>query len=155
MSFRITGLSAKPFRHLYGLSDIELKTHGVRRYVADDPTSYPDRIEMRDAKPGETLLLLNHVCQATDTPYKASHAIFILEGAETAYTGADKIPGVMLTRLQSLRAFDEEGMMLEADVAMGDEVKPVIERLFENPAVSYIHAHNAKQGCYAGLIERV
>jgi len=155
MSFRITGLSAKLFRHLYGLSDNELKARGVRRYVADDPAAYPDRIEMRDAKPGETLLLLNHVCQPADTPYKASHAIFVLEGAETAYSGVDEIPGVMLTRLQSLRAFDEEGMMLEADVAMGDEVKPVIERLFENPAVAYIHAHNAKQGCYAGLIERM
>ena len=31
MSFRITGLSAEPFRHLYGLSDQELARHGVMR----------------------------------------------------------------------------------------------------------------------------
>lgn len=154
MGFRITGLSAEPFRHLYGLSDAGLKNLGVRRYSAHNTTSYTDRIEMRDAKPGETVLLLNHVCQPADTPYKASHAIYVLEGAEETYVGVNEIPELMLVYLQSLRAFDDEGMMVEADVAMGDEVKPTIQRLFENSRTSYIHAHNAKQGCYAGRIDR-
>ncbi len=154
MGFRITGLSAEPFRHLYGLSDAELEDQGIRRYLADESTSYTDRVEMRDARPGETVLLLNHVCQPADTPYRASHAIFILEGAEETFVGVNEIPEVMLVYLQSLRAFDVEGMMVEADVAMGNKVKPTIERLFENPRTSYIHAHNAKQGCYAGRIDR-
>ena len=154
MGFRISGLSAEPFRHLYGLSDSELQDLGVRRYLADETTSYTDRVEMRDARPGEAVLLLNHVCQPADTPYRASHAIYVREGAEDSYVGIDEVPEVMLLYLQSLRAFDAEGMLLEADVAMGDEVKPTIERLFENPRTAYIHAHNAKQGCYAGRIDR-
>lgn len=154
MRFRITGLSAAPFQHLYGLPDAELERLGARRYLADESTSYTDRIEMRDAGPGETVLLLNHVCQPADTPYKASHAIFILEGAVETYVSVNEIPEVMLTYLQSLRGFDDEGMMVEADVAVGDEVKPTFERLFENHRTSYILAHNAKQGCYAGRIDR-
>ena len=35
MSFRITHLSAEPFRHLYGLSDQGLALHRVKRYIAD------------------------------------------------------------------------------------------------------------------------
>lgn len=154
MGFRITGLSAEPFRHLYGLSDAELSARGVLRYQVDGSSAYTDRIEMRDARPGETVLLLNHVCQPADTPYRATHAIYIREGAEETYIGVDEVPEVMRAYLQSLRAFDEEGMLVESEVAMGDEVGPTIERLFENPRTAYIHAHNAKPGCFAARIDR-
>jgi hypothetical protein len=54
----------------------------------------------------------------------------------------------------SLRAFDKDGMMLDADVVGGKEIETVIERFFANPDVDYIHAHNARRGCYAGRIDR-
>ncbi len=154
MSFRVTGLSPEPFRHLYGLSDQELARHGVKRCVADVAPGFPDRIEMRDAELGETLLLLNHLCQPAPTPYRASHAIFVREGAERTYDRVDEIPPVMRTRLLSLRAYDCEGMMLDAEVIDGQYVEAVIERLLGSAAVAYIHAHNAKRGCYSGRIER-
>ena len=75
MSFRITGLSSEPFRPLYGLSDEELARRGVKRYIVDHTPGFPDRVEMRDAEVGERVLLLNHVCQPANTPYRASHAI--------------------------------------------------------------------------------
>ena len=46
-------------------------------------------------------------------------------------------------------------MMLDADVVQGAAMETVITKLFANPDVSYIHAHHAKQGCYAGRIDRV
>lgn len=154
MAFRITGLSPEPFRHLFGLSDDDLSRHGVKRYVVDKSPGYPDRIEMRDAEPGETVLLLNHVCQPADTPYCASHAIFVREGAARAYDAVDEVPAVMRTRLLSLRAFDAEGMMRDADVVEGSDIEAVIARFFADPAVSYIHVHNARPGCYSGRIDR-
>lgn len=154
MPFRITGLDPAPFRHLYGLSGAELAAQGAKRYVADKKPGFPDRVEMRNGEPGETFLLLNHVCQPAATPYRASHAIFVREGATTTYDRVDEVPEVMRMRLLSLRAYNDAGMMLDADVADGAEVEPVIERLLANPDVSYIHVHNAKQGCYSGRIER-
>jgi hypothetical protein len=154
MSFRITGLAAEPFQHLYGLSDQELMLHGVKRYVADKSPGFPDRIEMRDASVGEKLLLLNHVCQPANTPYRATHAIFVREGAEHTYNHVDEVPEVMRTRLLSLRAYDFEGMMLDADVVDGKKIEAVISRFFASPLVAYIHAHNAKRGCYSGRIDR-
>ena len=154
MAFRITGLSAEPFRHLFGLSDAELAAHTAKRYVADEKPGFPCRIEMRDAEPGETLLLLNHACQPAATPYRATHAIFVREGATKTFDEVDHVPEVMRVRLLSLRAYDANGMMLDADVTEGAAIEPLIARLFANPDVSYIHAHNARRGCYSGRIDR-
>jgi len=155
MDFHIAGLSPEPFRHLYGLSDEELSLQGVKRYVADKKPGFPDRVGMRDVEIGERVLLLNHVCQPANTPYRATHAIFVREGAETTYDRAGEIPEVLRIRPLSLRAFDAEHMMIDADLAEGEQVEPLIRRLLENPGVAYIHAHYAKRGCYAGKIDRV
>ena len=154
MAFRITGLSPEPFRHLYGLSEAALAEKGVVRRIAGSDSGFPDRIEMREGRPGEVFLLLNHVCQPADSPYRATHAIYVRDGAERAYDKVDEVPEVMRKRLLSLRGFDADGMIVEADVVLGTDVEGVIERLFANPEVAYIHAHNAKQGCYSGRIDR-
>lgn len=154
MHFRISGLSPLPFQHLYGLPEAELKQLGVIRYLVDAKPGFPDRIAMEDAEPGQTVLLLNHVCQSANTPYRASHAIFIREGATQAYDAVDQVPDSLRIRLLSLRAYDDQGMMLDADAVEGMAIEAVIARLFDNPAVRYLHVHNARRGCYAGRIDR-
>lgn len=154
MSFRTLGLDPAPFRPLYGLSDDALDAHGAQRHVADAKPGFPDRVEMRDAEPGETLLLLNYTHQPANTPYRASHAIFVREGADQAYDETDKVPESLRGRLISLRAFDGNHHMVDADVAAGQELEGAIERFFANPGVRYLHAHYAKRGCYAAWIER-
>jgi hypothetical protein len=154
MSFCITGLDPAPFRRFYGLSDEELQSLGVKRFIADAKPGFPDRIELRDVEQGEALLLLNYLHQPADTPYKASHAIFVREWAETPYRGVDETPEVLWTRPISLRVFDEKGDMIDADLTGGGDLKPAIERLLANPAAAYIHAHYAKRGCYAARIDR-
>jgi hypothetical protein len=154
MAFRITGLDPEPFRHLFGLSNDELEKHGVQRYGFDKKPGFPDRIEMRDLDIGDTALLLNYVHQPADTPYRASHAIFVREWAEPTYLEADHIPEVMRVRPISLRGFNAKGEMIEADLADGQQLEPVIERFFANSDVDYIQAHYAKRGCYAARIDR-
>jgi hypothetical protein len=153
MAFRISGLSSTPFQAFYGLPDEELAAFGVKRYIVDAQPGFPDRIEMKDAEVGQRLLLLNHVHQPANTPYRASHGIFVREGAKQTYDAVDQIPESMRIRLLSLRAFSDDGMMIEADITEGTALEPVIMGMFANPAVSYIHVHNAKQGCYSGRID--
>ena len=155
MSFRIAGLDAAPFRRFYGLTDDELQSFGVRRLIADSKPGFPDRIELRDVEQGEALLLLNYLHQPAETPYRASHAIFVREWAETPYQAVDETPEVLWTRPISLRAFDELGEMIDAGLTGGGDLTAPIERLLANPAAAYIHAHYAKRGCYAALIDRV
>ena len=155
MQFRISGLDAARFQHLYGLSDDALAKHGAKRHIADKKPGFPDRVEVRDAEPGETLLLLNYEHQPADTPYRASHAIFVIEGAEQTYTGVDVVPEPLKVRAISLRAFNALGEMVDADLVDGSDLKPLIERFFGNSKVAYLHAHYAKRGCYAARIDRV
>ena len=155
MSYRITGLSPEPFRHLFGLSDTELAARNVRRCVADAKPGFPDRIEIRDAEPGEQLLLLNYTHQPADNPYRASHAIFVREGAQQRYDRINEVPEAMRRRTLSLRAFDTDHLIVGADLVEGGNAEALIERLFGSPKVAYIQAHFAKYGCYAGRIDRV
>jgi len=154
MTFRIKGLESAPFAPLYGLSDDALAAQGVLRRVVDTEFAFPDRIALKDASPGETVLLLNYVHQPAATPFRAAHAIYVREYATTAYDRIGEVPDVLRRRLISLRAFDREGMLQDADVVEGAEIERVITRLFSQHDTAYLHAHFAKPGCYAALIER-
>jgi len=152
MNFTVSGLSPEPFVPLYGLSDGELAKRRARRVVVDG-SGFPERIEMRDAEAGETLLLVNFEHQSADTPFRSSHAVYVREGA-TESRSFDGLPEVLRRRLLSLRGFSSEGMLVEADVVDGSEAGPLIERLLSDPAVAYIHAHSARPGCYLARIDR-
>lgn len=154
MAFRITGLSPEPFRHLFGLPDAALAERGAQRWIATPGSGLPDRIEVRDALPGETVLLVNHQHQPADTPYRAAHAIFVREGATEAYDRVDEIPEAMRSRMLSLRAFDRAHLMVDAELIDGRETEAAIARLFAQPQVDYIQAHYATRGCYAARIDR-
>ena len=153
MDFRINGLDPAPFVPLYGLTDAALADRGVRRVAVDAPVGYPDRIGLRDLAVGETALLLNHVHQPADTPYRASHAIFVREGATEAFAAVNHVPDVLRIRPISLRAFDAAHMMVDAELLDGAVLEEGIDRLLRLPGVAYLHAHYARRGCYAARVE--
>lgn len=154
MSFRIRGLSPQPFAHLFGRSDAELAALGVARHVVDAPVGFPDRVELRDLAPGETALLMNYTHLDADTPYRASHAIFVREGATEAFDRVDEVPAPLRIRTLSLRAYDARHAMVDADLVDGKDVERLIARMLARDDVAYIHAHYAKRGCYAARIDR-
>ncbi|MBB5204945.1 hypothetical protein HNQ51_002264 [Inhella inkyongensis] len=154
MNFRILGLDPAPFAPLYGLSDAALAEQGVQRIAVNEPHSAPDRIELRDAEPGETVLLLNHCYLDIPNPYYGRHAIFVREGATQRFEALNQVPDALRRRLLSLRAFDAASMMVDADVVEGTQIEGLIERLFAEPAAAFIQVHHARRGCYAARVER-
>jgi hypothetical protein len=156
MTYRTLGLSPDTFLDLYGLSDAALLERGVCRQRVDRSPGFPDRIELRDADPGETVLLLNYTHQPAPTAYRASHAIFVREGAHERYDAVDVVPAVLCSRPLSIRAFDHQHLMIDADLASGQiESERLVCRLLADPRVAYLQAHFAKRGCYAARFERV
>lgn len=154
MAFRVQGLEPSSFEHLVGRSDEALAAQGVRRCVVDARPGFPDRVEVRDLEVGETALLLNYEHQPAETPYRSRHAIFVGEQSLRPLDLVDELPDAILCRPISLRAFDSAGEMIDADLADGIALRPIIARFFENPNVAYLHAHYAKRGCYAARIVR-
>lgn len=153
MTYHISGLDPAPFRHLHVLSDAELVANNIRRVRVEEKPGAPCRISLADAEIGEYVLLLNHEHQPAVTPYRQQGPIFVRE-TEHRFEMRDVTPPALAIRLLSLRGFDAEGMMIEADIVEGVQAPLLIERLFENPQVAYIHAHYARRGCFAALIER-
>jgi hypothetical protein len=154
MSFQISGLPVAQFAPLFGLSDAELAKRDIVRQTADKSPGFPCRVSLLDAAPGETLLLLNFEHLAVASPYRSRHAIYVREYAEETHVAADVVPEVLRRRLLSLRAFDGRGMLLDADVVDGREIEGVIEHMFVERGVEYIHVHNAKPGCFAARVDR-
>ncbi|HEX5632066.1 MAG TPA: DUF1203 domain-containing protein [Gemmatimonadales bacterium] len=154
-TFQVTPLPAEMFAELATLSPAELEARGVRRVVADSKPGFPCRVSLRDAEPGEPLWLLHHVHHDVPGPYRASGPIYVREQAVTATPAPGEIPEMLRHRLLSLRAYDTHGMLLAAEVCDGSELEPVVTRLFADPIVAYVHAHNARPGCFNCRIDRV
>lgn len=154
MSFQISALPIEPFQDLFGLDDDMLEAKGVRRMIVDECPGYPCRLSLKDMEVGDSALLLNYEHQPTSSPYRSSHAIFIGEGAVQATLSPGEVPLQLQRRLLSMRGFDADGMMIDADILDGADLAQSAERMLVDPSISYLHVHNAKRGCYAARIDR-
>lgn len=155
MTYVIRGLERRPFADLLALDAHRLAARGAERVVASGKPGFPCRVTLRDAEPGQTLVLVSYTHQDAATPYGARGPIYV--GVDTGDTARydHTLPPVMQTRPQSLRAYDAAGFMVEADVADGaDAVESLIERLLARADTAYVHAHFARQGCYVARIDR-
>lgn len=154
MSFRISGLPAEHFRHLFELSDAELSKQSVVRKIADERgPGYPCRVSLTDAKPGDELLLVNYEHHSVDSPYRMRFAIFVRRG-EVRYDARDQVPEQLRSRMLAVRAFDASAMLVGFELVKGRELEGAIERLFAAPRADYLHIHYAAPGCYAARVDR-
>jgi hypothetical protein len=80
----------------------------------------------------------------------ATHA-----GAQAAHVAIDAVPEALRSRPLSMRAFDDDGMIVEAELVDGREMAGAVERLFANPGSAYIHVHDARRGCCAARVDRL
>ena len=154
MDYVISGLPVQPFQPLFGLGDAALHERGMVRQIADGKPGFPCRITLQDADPGETLLLLPWTHLDVDTPYRAGGPIFVREAAQATGVFVNTIPEQQRTRLLSVRAYDADGWMRDAEVAEGVLLEALVERFFADARVAYLHVHNARRGCYACRIDR-
>jgi hypothetical protein len=151
MNFRITGLPADQFAHLFALSDAELAAHGAVRRKADGPS--PCRVSLTDAAPGDEVILTNFEHHAVASPYRMRFAIYVRPGEET-YDAVGSVPDQLRRRTLAVRGFDAEGMMTGCELIEGIWLEDAIERQFAAPRAHYLHVHFAAPGCYAAKIER-
>jgi hypothetical protein len=149
MTYRIDGLDPARF------ADTEaLLAAGAIRMTVDQAGGYPCRVTLEDARPGESVILLNHVSADVPTPFRASHAIFVREDAAAAPRYDDRVPPMLARRTLSLRAFDATGMLRAAAVAVPGGADAGIRGLLENEEIDYVDVHNAAWGCFLARAER-
>ena len=154
MTFQVHPLPDTLFDDIAGLTVSERAERNIRTYVADTKPGFPCRVSLADAEVGETVFLLNFEHQPNDTPYRASHAIFVTSGARSEMPAPNTLPDSIASRLLSIRAFDAAHTIIDAEVAEGCEAEPVIEHMLASPDVAYIHLHYARRGCFAATVRR-
>jgi hypothetical protein len=111
-------------------------------------------VSLRDAAVGETVLLVNYEHHAAASPFRSTYAIYVREGAAEARPERGEVPEMLRSRLLAVRAFDQAGMLVDADVVEGLAVEDAITRLFARPDTAYLHLHFARPGCYAARVDR-
>ncbi len=153
MDYLIEGLDPAPFAPLFAQSDAALAQQNIVAVYAEDD-DHPCRISLAGAARGDRLLLLNHVHQPAASPYRASHAIYVAQGSTAQARYRNVIAPVMRTRPLSIRAFDNAGMIVDADLVDGADAERLIHRLLADPRAAYLQVHFARRGCFAATVTR-
>jgi hypothetical protein len=154
MSFQIHALEPQPFAKYFEYTTEQLSACDAQLHIVSEYPGTPCRVSLADAQIGETVLLVNYDHQSENTPYRASHAIFVRQGVKQATVSANTVPYVLSTRLLSIRGFDQTHYMRVADVVDGAALGGALDAMFEDSDIDYIHVHNAKQGCFAARVTR-
>ena len=154
MTFHLSGIDPAPFAPLFALDDDALARLGARRCIADRDFGFPCRVSLEDARVGDELLLLPWEHQPAASPYRASGPVFVRRGAARAELRPGEVPPYVGLRLLSLRAYDHAHMMVDATVCEGSDAARGLEGLFADPAVAYVHLHNARRGCFSCVARR-
>ena len=152
--FQVVALPAEVFGELLSLSEPELRARNGRRMVVDRKPGFPCRVSLADAEIGEEVLLVDFTHHDADSPYRASGPIFVRASAATAKPAVNEIPDMLRSRLLSVRAYDDGGMMCHSEVLEGTELADHIRKVFADDRVAYLHLHNARPGCYNCRVER-
>jgi hypothetical protein len=151
MNYVIEGLDPRQFAPLFACDAASLRAQSVVEVIADDD-DYPCRISLAGAAKGDRLLLVNYAHLPAASPYRSAHAIYIAQGSREKAIYRNRIPPVMTSRMLSIRAFDANDMMVDADLIDGSEAEKLIRHQLANPATAYLHVHFAKRGCFAARV---
>ena len=153
MNFKISGLPSAPFQPYFSMDEATLKSHGAMRVFADED-AVPCRVSLVDAVPGEELLLVAYEHQSAQSPYRAAGPIFVRKNALEANLAINIVPEQIRSRLLSVRAYDRNHHIVDAEVSEGALIEKIMYQFFQNDAVAYIHLHFARRGCYAARVDR-
>ena len=154
MSFQIKALEPARFLPFFSMSVGELAAHRAVRLTAETSCELPCRISLATAEIGDEVILLNYEHQQGISPFRASHAIYVREGVEQARPAIGEVPELFMSRMLSLRAFDDRAMIVAAELSEGRELAPALAELLAAPRAAYVHIHFAKYGCYAARADR-
>ena len=153
-TFQISGLPEQTFSSLFELSNAELATRNMQRVIADSNPGFPCRVSLADAQIGDELLLMPFEHQSGTSPYRASGPIFVRRDARKKTLAVGELSSYVTRRLISLRAYDANDSMVDAEVFEGSLLEPHMERIFADKQIAYLHLHYAKRGCFLCRVDR-
>jgi hypothetical protein len=117
----------------------------VERLLAEG--GEPLRCCLRDARPGEALLLFGYEPPIGASPYREVGAVYACE-AVCAGPAAPGYPAAWARRPQVLRGYDARGWIVDAIHHDGTAPEVAIARLLADPRIVQLHSRNVAYGCF-------
>ena len=154
MTFQIKVLPMALFAPFFHASDAQLDRMGARRLTADHTPGFPCRVSLAESEIEDTLILCNFEHLAEISPYRASHAIYVRQGAVQATPAVDEVPMVLTRRMLLIRGFGYDHLLKEAEVIDGATLAATLGVFFGHAAISYTHIQSAQPGCFAAKATR-
>lgn len=155
IDFQISALPYSQFASLFETSTSELEKLGAVKAIVDKKPGFPCRVSLQDSEIGEEVILLPYQHHKTNSPYQATGPIYVRKNVAIVSLAKNEIPLMLNHRLLSLRAYNQQGFMIEAHVVEGALLRDNLQSIFQNEWVEYIHIHNAKPGCFNCSVMRV
>lgn len=118
----------------------------------------PCRSCLKRFVPTDTRILFSYNPDESNNPYNEIGPIFIHEDVCIPYSDPQVFPPEIKNDKKNfpltLRCYDNERRMVHAELLGERNVEDLIESLFNNSDIEYIHARNAEPGCFIAKIER-
>ncbi|TDC30721.1 DUF1203 domain-containing protein [Micromonospora sp. 15K316] len=122
--------------------------------VATAAGGEPLRCCLRDAAPGEELLLFGYAPPVAAGPYREIGPVFAHAAPCSGPESTDAYPAAWRGQQQVLRAYDRRGRIHGGRRHDGGDPESVIAELLADPAVRQLHSRNVVHGCYMFAVER-
>jgi hypothetical protein len=146
VSFRITALPADDLERIRSAGEDDFGNR-VEPFTATSG-GMPLRCCLRDAVPGEQVMLIAYRPSPLPGPYAEVGPVFAHAHACPGYVEGDRYPEGYRGRSQLLRAYDERGRQVENLVVDGSAAEQAITDLLGRPGVAFLHSRNLLAGCY-------
>src|SRR5215208_725321 len=129
--------------------------HRLSVSVATENDTGPCRSCLTVFRPGEGRLLFSYASNEYDHPYNGVGPIYIHEQECQPYSDYDEFPRELRTRRPlALRCYADDRNLVGGELVGERPVEEVIESLFADGEVKYLHARTATVGCFIARIER-
>jgi hypothetical protein len=152
--FLIEAINNNETNHLFALSKSDRDKINAIQIKVDQYPGFPCRVSLEDAQIGESIIALPYIHHDVKSPYYSSGPIFVRKNIKTAQLKTNEVPNFLSHRFLSVRAYNNEAMMIDAATTQGTALKSLIQKFFANVSVSYLHIHNANPGCYMCQVRR-
>lgn len=114
----------------------------------------PLRCCLRDAVPGERVMLIAYRPSRRGGPYAEVGPVFVHVDRCTGYSDGAEYPVSFRARRQLFRAYGPDGRQVDNLIVEPAEVDAAIEALLGRPEIEFIHSRNVLAGCYMFAISR-
>jgi hypothetical protein len=151
IGFTIIPIAKDVIDHARSSAGLTVESHVVSVPAAGGE---PLRCCLRNARPGESLILFNYEPPMPLSPYREKGAVFAHAAPCDLVADLETYPPDWRGRPQVLRAYDRRGWIHSASVHDGSSPEAAISAVLADREVVEIHSRNVAYGCFMFSLRR-